>query len=92
MSVSTLVPAMSAKVLAVSHTGCATCLPYWSRSSMRTVSGVSTDYSMLVDGMGEVMVRRLIDGLRGCHPQADAHTLCVCVAPMCVYTPIGVYV
>jgi hypothetical protein len=31
---------------------------------------------------GEVMVCRLIDGLRGCHPQADAHTLCVGVAPM----------
>jgi hypothetical protein len=35
------------------------------------------------------MMCRLIDGLRGCHPQADARTLCVGVAPMlyvCIHT------
>ena len=40
-----------------------------------------------MEGGGGAVVCRLIDGLRGCHPQANAHTLCVGVAPLVIKTP-----
>lgn len=40
-----------------------------------------------MEGGGGEVVRRLIDGLRGCHPRANAHTLCVGVAPLVIKTP-----